>query len=227
MNETNDRDLMAAEYVIGTLSPEERAQAKALKNADSSFLASVIAWEHKLEPLNALAPEVAPSPELWTKIERRVRGTKPARPTADTRFGYRKIAPLIAVIVLMVGLLTIYVANNRVAEQPLIAMLQAKDGIERLALSYDRAGDLLTLRSTLAPLGQTKRYELWVIAEGAKPVSIGVIDQAPSLHPGLSKFTDQQLSKLTFAVSLEPEGGSPTGQPTGPVLMTGSLTKSS
>ncbi len=227
MSETNNLDLLAAEYVIGTLSPEERLEAKSLEKKDAAFIIAVQAWEYRLEPLNAFIPEVAPSPELWTKIERRLTHNGPNRPVTGAAFSYRKLVPLFAMIVLALGLLTAYIVNSRMTDQPLIALLEAKSGAEKLALSYDRSGDLLTLRSTLAPLPDKNSYELWVIAEGANPVSIGVIDEAPSLHPKLSNYTDSQLSKLTLAVSLEPKGGSPTGQPTGPVLMTGNLGRNS
>ena len=224
MSDAIDLDLLAAEYVIGTLSPEEREQA--IQKSDTAFLTSVQEWERRLEPLNAFTPDVAPSQELWTKIERRLTSNGPTR-TTSAGFGYRKPIPLFAVVILVLGLLTAYIVSARMTDQPLIALMEAKDGTGKLALSYDRSSDLLTLRSTLTPLPDANSYELWVIAEGSNPVSIGIIDEAPSLHPKLSNYTDEQLSKLTFAVSLEPKGGSPTGQPTGPVLMTGNLGRAS
>jgi anti-sigma-K factor RskA len=66
-----------------------------------------------------------------------------------------------------------------------------------------------------APAG--KSYELWAIGDGRKqPESLGIIDKDVQRNVAISPGT-------ILAVSLEPAGGSPTGQPTGPVVYTGKL----
>jgi len=64
--------------------------------------------------------------------------------------------------------------------------------------------------------------EMWLIPQGMKPISLGVID---AQRPTLVHVAQAQLQRLgpqtTLAVSLEPHGGSPTGEPTGPVLAAG------
>ncbi len=63
-------------------------------------------------------------------------------------------------------------------------------------------------------------FELWAIKGSAAPRPMGLIDpkkpaaQVPRMIEG---------DDVTLAVSREPIGGSPTGQPTGPVLFTGKL----
>ncbi|WP_236197548.1 anti-sigma factor, partial [Pseudomonas glycinae] len=65
---------------------------------------------------------------------------------------------------------------------------------------------------------------MWVIPSDGKPVSLGVI---PPGGDGEIKLGGAQKAfigeSITLAISLEPEGGSPTGQPTGPVLYQGVL----
>ena len=41
--------------------------------------------------------------------------------------------------------------------------------------------------------------------------------------PALNAYDQSTIENATFAVSLEPEGGSPTGTATGPVLFSGKL----
>jgi anti-sigma-K factor RskA len=65
-----------------------------------------------------------------------------------------------------------------------------------------------------------KSYELWALPDnGSAPVSLGVI---PAVGEIDRELTDAQRAALRgaskVAVSLEPEGGSATGAPTGPVL---------
>ncbi|CAN0494860.1 unnamed protein product, partial [Phaeothamnion confervicola] len=66
-----------------------------------------------------------------------------------------------------------------------------------------------------------KTYQLWIASEqlGPRPRSLGLIGDGSG--PGqavLSAYEPALLSRATFGVSLEPAGGSPTGQPTSPAL---------
>ena len=88
----DDHDALAAEYVLGTLSAEERDQAETLISLDSGFAASVRRWERRLGELNVMVEAVEPRPEVWDKIKSSItaapasgEATMPAagRPTAE------------------------------------------------------------------------------------------------------------------------------------------------
>src|SRR6202012_6215608 len=64
----DDRDAMAAEYVLGTLSMDEREQAEALLVIDPGFAEIVRVWERRLGELNVMVEAVDPPPDLWDKI---------------------------------------------------------------------------------------------------------------------------------------------------------------
>ena len=64
-----DKDGFAAEYVLGTLDAEERAQADALILVDAAFAASVARWERRLGELNVLVAPVEPGAPLWDRIK--------------------------------------------------------------------------------------------------------------------------------------------------------------
>ena len=55
-----DQDTLAAEYVLGTLSAEEREHAEALLTFDSGFEAAVRQWERRLGELNVMVEAVEP-----------------------------------------------------------------------------------------------------------------------------------------------------------------------
>jgi hypothetical protein len=65
----DEHDALAAEYVLGTLSAEERDQAEALISLDAGFEASVRQWERRLGELNVMVEAVEPRPEIWEKIK--------------------------------------------------------------------------------------------------------------------------------------------------------------
>lgn len=64
-----EQDTLAAEYVLGTLSAEEREHAEALRTFDPGFEAAVLQWERRLGELNVMVEAVEPPPELWDKIK--------------------------------------------------------------------------------------------------------------------------------------------------------------
>src|SRR5882762_4561431 len=68
MAHSEDHIALAAEYALGTLDAEERAQVEAMMSADKDFTAMVEAWEHKLGVLNQMVGSVEPRPEVWDKI---------------------------------------------------------------------------------------------------------------------------------------------------------------
>ena len=75
MSGGEDRDLLAAEYVLGTLEIDEARRAEDLVQQDEAFRAAVETWERRLAPLATLVPANTPPPELWSRIEA---STRPA-----------------------------------------------------------------------------------------------------------------------------------------------------
>jgi anti-sigma-K factor RskA len=72
------QDALAAEYVLGTLSADEREHAEALLTLDPGFAASVRMWERRLGELNVMVEAVEPPPELWDKIKAELGEVEPA-----------------------------------------------------------------------------------------------------------------------------------------------------
>jgi hypothetical protein len=78
MNE-DDLSASAAEYVIGTLDPDERARANALLDVDEGFRAMVRAWERKLGELHLMVEPVEPDEQIWDRIRDRMGVRTPAQ----------------------------------------------------------------------------------------------------------------------------------------------------
>ena len=68
MSMDDDRDGFAAEYVLGTLDADERAQADALMLVDQDFAGRVRGWERRLGDLHGLVAPVEPPTPLWERI---------------------------------------------------------------------------------------------------------------------------------------------------------------
>ncbi len=77
---SDDHIALAAEYALGTLDADERAQVETMMSADQDFTAIVVGWEHKLGALNQMVGSVEPRPELWEKIKAAVGHSEPKSP---------------------------------------------------------------------------------------------------------------------------------------------------
>lgn len=75
MSVLHDSDLIAGEYVLGTLSLAEREAVEARAAEDMAYAASIVVWERRLGPLNELIAPRTPPEEIWTAIVARRRDT--------------------------------------------------------------------------------------------------------------------------------------------------------
>ncbi|MDB6452613.1 anti-sigma factor [Falsirhodobacter sp. 20TX0035] len=197
---TEEDDALAAEYVLGTL--DDRAAAARRVATDPAFAVRVAEWEMRLSALNGEFADV-PAPDLLPAIEARVFGRPPRRWRLWGLGGL--VGASVAVFVVLGPLRPDAVRTRLTApDQALVVEASVTPGADGLRL--------VQVAGPAAPSGQA--YQGWIIRPGAAPESLGLLTGAPLQAPvaGLPPGT-------IVAISLEPEGGSPTGQPTGPVIL--------
>jgi len=68
MEYSEDHIAIAAEYALGTLDADERAQVETMMAVDAEFTAMVQSWEFRLGVLNQMVGSVEPRPELWERV---------------------------------------------------------------------------------------------------------------------------------------------------------------
>jgi anti-sigma-K factor RskA len=280
--EQDDQELLAAEYVLGTLDAEERARAQALAEMDLGFAAAVRAWERRLGELNVLVAAVEPPPELWARIKAAIVGGAPSpevRAPAVELPGVSEAPPppiqetapvedrapeilrlrrrvrrwrkvslwlfLIAAAIAGFGALreihpeylpaelrpkmkTLEVAKTVEIPSPkpaqFVAVLEKEGAQPAFLVSFDLERRTLMVRNVSAPPQSGKSYQLWLISKRfSSPRSLGMIGTEEYSRPQLAAYDPVILSSATYSVSLEPEGGSPSGVPTGPMVYSGKL----
>jgi anti-sigma-K factor RskA len=69
MASSEDHIALAAEYALGTLDADERAQVETMMAVDTDFAAIVHAWEYQLGVLNQMVGSVEPRPVVWENIK--------------------------------------------------------------------------------------------------------------------------------------------------------------
>ncbi|MCP4617832.1 MAG: hypothetical protein GY844_15535 [Bradyrhizobium sp.] len=106
-----------------------------------------------------------------------------------------------------------------------VALLQSGAGAPAFILTVDAATKNFTVRKVGAQPEVGKSYELWIVSDRLqRPRSLGVIGRNEfTARPVLAGYDSDIVNTAVFAVSVEPEGGSPSGMPTGPVVFSGKL----
>jgi anti-sigma-K factor RskA len=118
--------------------------------------------------------------------------------------------------------------NGRLAQDRLVAVLQQGPTAPAFLLTLDTRQRTLVVRRVSAKPESGKSYELWLVSSRfPAPRSLGVVGgEEYTTRPIPGNFDIDTLRTASYAVSLEPTGGSPSGAPTGPVLFTGKAVES-
>jgi len=108
-----------------------------------------------------------------------------------------------------------------------VAVLQRDAAAPAFILTVNLAERSLTVRRVGAERQAGKSYELWLVSSKfPAPRSLGLVSGAEFTRTsGLAPYDPSTIEDATFAVSLEPEGGSPTGAPSN-VMFLGKLIES-
>ncbi len=226
-------DLLAGEYVLGVLPLDERLRVDMRIRDDQAFAAKVARWEIHLSSLNEAYEEVTPPAGLFARIETRLfssTATSPAHQSSPGAWLWNSLLLWRGLALASVAAFAVYLATDqgwfgtRTPALPLVAELSGKDaGSLTLLANYDAGTGRLQVAPISAGPAQQHSLELWLVPGGTDPaISLGVL---PQTGEGAVEIPQELRARLgegvTFAVSLEPLGGSPDGKPTGPVVAAG------
>jgi|KBSMisStaDraftv2_1062788.scaffolds.fasta_scaffold02098_10 anti-sigma-K factor RskA len=218
-------EALAREYVLGLLPARSRARFARVLSFSLVARRAVTAWERRFAPLAAAVRPVEPPESAWTGIETAL-GLR-AAPRARAAGIWPALAAALAIVaVLFAGL---YFSQQPSVERPayVSVVTDAATGPVWLlqAFTEARALRVSTVNPRPAPAGSS--YELWMLPDGGNPVSLGLLPEMGAAQLGLNAAQLGVLTRtMTLAVSVEPAGGSPTGLPTGPVILTAPLIRS-
>lgn len=232
--QSDDLEALAADFVLGTLDADAWAEAQRRLESEPEFARAVERWQQRFAPLADATPEVEPPSRVWRAIERRLDGgAEKVAASFEVSTGLRRrlafwrwatlgtsLAAVALAAVLALRVVTTVPAGS---ERQFVAMLSSGKDQPTWIASVDLARHTMTVRalSDVMAMARNKSFQLWLIELGQpEPKSLGLLDPngQTDVRLGASGVTHAVL-----AVSLEPPGGSPTGQPTGPVVFQGKL----
>lgn len=223
-------DLLAAEYVLGVQSLEQR-DAFALRIRDDRAFAQLVAqWEQRFAPLNDDFVEMTPPPALKEALDARLfSATQITKPGLwNSLIFWRALTASVfalSAVLILPGLLVPKPEIMAAAPQivaPIIAPMQSDTGEVRFVALYQPGSDEIRISRVKSDKGADRDYELWLVDDGGTPQSMGII---PDRSEARLKVKPEHIANINtgdaFAVSVEPIGGSPTGNATGPVIAVG------
>lgn len=225
MGDESHDEIIAGEYVLGVLSMEDRIRVESRISADASFAMRVRRWQDNLESLDESYGEIKPPQAVLKALEEQLFAQQSAASTGmwNSLAFWRGLTA--ASLIMAAGFGFAAIVLNRLPSaptKPLLAEMTAEGSAFKLVASYDSNSGRLRVTPAAASQPEPKSLELWLIEGEGQPLSLGVL---PQTGDGEVQVPEDLRGKIgagaTFAVSLEPLGGSPTGLPTGPVLATG------
>ena len=229
-------DRLAADYLTGGMSPAAARRARRLMDESPEFRAAAARWRARLDA-GLLDPQRigAPSEAVWAGIESRIAAASappvPLQPSPRRAGGWgvqvwKRLtlgagAMAVVAVVWAVVLAVRPAEPARSAKARMVATLQAKNGAAGAVLMVQADGrfTFTELEGVQPPPGRS--FQLWLLPHRGVPISLGVAQAGRTQYTLPAAAQAALVQAKGFAVSVEPPGGSPTGQPTGPVVLVG------
>ncbi len=226
---TPDQLAEIGDYVLGLLDGPERLAFEARLAEDPALAAAVSRVQQQLQALDDTALPQPASPALWQAIERDIAAAAPAASGTVIPMARRRLPQpawrglMAASVAVALGLGYFTGAGMNTAPQPvMVAVLlnESDAGPGAIVEAYaDDTVRLLPLENFDVPAGQV--LQVWTLPDAQTgPVSLGTLTDRGAMTLAGPDLPPPQAGQL-YEITIEPAPGSPTGRPTGPILVKG------
>ncbi|MEQ1517914.1 MAG: anti-sigma factor, partial [Usitatibacteraceae bacterium] len=216
------RSRLASEYVLGTLRGAARRRFEdhvQRDGTDGPLRAEVSKWENHLMPLAERLSPVDPHERVWRKIQSRIDGANRGAGTAKSKASLWESLAFWRSFSLGTGALAAVLLSTVIAlrsgdQSPMLTAVLAEDNnTARAFIEQPKSGMLMVKMVTPWKTMNGMALELWVVPKNGAPRSLGIINESGETKLVLRGIDEKLADGLVFALSKEPPGGSPTGQP--------------
>ena len=217
------RERLAAEYALGTLRGRARERLRRWMREDPELAREVAAWEARLAPLAEAVAPVEPPARVWSAVQSRLDG---ARKLSGSVWKALALVASGAAAALVAVALLLPLRHDAPPAAYVAVLSDPKTSRAVLVATAGQVDKVLRVNIVDPAIQVSGRsLELWALPRDGKPKSLGVVGAERAVLR-LDATAEQSLGNVpALAISLEPPGGSPTGQPTGPVLYSGPCVK--
>lgn len=225
-------DELAGEYVLGTLTAQQRNEVRLRLAHEPELRAAIDAWEQRLLDLTDQVEPQAPSELLWRRIERSANhaNTRPATTQPATSWWnklalWRGLAG--AGIAATVVLTSALIMRSATVTEPsyLVVLVAPQDKAPGWVVQASNGQNIQLIPLGVAEIPHDKALQFWTKGDDWQgPVSLGLVTPGQTLSISLDKLPPLAPNQL-FELTLEPSTGSPIGKPTGPIQFIGRAVK--
>jgi len=218
----DDMEMLAAELVLGLLTVAQLPHVVALRQGSTRFDNAVSQWELRLLPLAEAIEPVQPPAHIWRAIAAAIApASEPAGIWDNIRF-WRNFGFGTALLgaALAVALIAVLSRNEPPAPPLATATLVSQhEGVFVATAQRNSAGIQLLVSPAGVVIPAGKSAELWLITPGNRPAALGLLASGRTVTVTIpAAQLAGNIAMAELAVSIEPAGGSPTGQATGPII---------
>jgi len=218
-------ELLAAEYALGVLAGAERTAVAERISRDPAFAVLATEWEARLAPWAGAIDEVAPPPSVWDGIAAALPAPAPQSPGLWQSLAFWRGLALASGALAAACVAALIYLGTLPQPSPLVAAIDG-GGHHHFVATVDAERGTIAVAPAAFAAVPAKVPELWLIPSDGKPRPLGLLQADRTVTITIPHALIPHTTRnAVLAVSLEPPGGSPTGQPTGPVIATGKLTR--
>jgi anti-sigma-K factor RskA len=218
----DDLHMLAGEYVLGVLDASEASEVAGALASNTELRRAVTFWEEQLHPLSELAAPADPPLGVWEAIEARITRPVPKPPAPHPWVNILLWRWSTAGFAAAAASLALWILLTPATGPSFVAVLHPPQQDQASWVATAGRSGLVVRAVSAATPPDDRAFELWAIAPGStQPRSLGIIPSGGELR--LRALPPDLRDGATLAISVEPLGGSPTQQPTGPVVFVGSV----
>ncbi|HBS26722.1 MAG TPA: hypothetical protein DD827_06285 [Gammaproteobacteria bacterium] len=231
---------LSAEYVLGTLTGKARTRFEKLMHERPYIQYSVDLWQDRFGSAVEFLPEEKPPRHVWESIQKEIShrhssAYSPQDKSAATESGWLarlfggagvwKVATAVMSLVLAIMVLSPEKHSNQMAMPSYVAVLEGDHQTPMMVTLGNQSKRVVSVRVMEMPkLTAEQDLQLWAVhTSKSSPIPIGLLRQ-DNMETQL-QLSPSQWQRIdgaqTFAISFEPKGGSPSGQPTGKMMYKG------
>ncbi|HJU75858.1 MAG TPA: anti-sigma factor [Gemmatimonadaceae bacterium] len=241
----------AAAYVLGALDEKERGEFEAQLRASSEVQRDVAELSEVVALLAYAAKPTHPPASLRARVLAEAERVRPFGAKPNVRFRARTLVPYLALAASLAAVAILgaryqeeraagrtlavtadslqralasrdVIINALLAPEVETIRLSATDRPPAARMYWNRTtGEVILAAFQLPPARPGRTYQLWGIARGGTPVSLGTFNTVASGEGRHTAKTPAGLTIAIGAVTEEPEGGSP--QPTSTPFLVGQV----
>lgn len=213
--------LLAFEYVAGTLRGAERSDFEAQVNQDAELQQWVNFWEQELLGLQDLSERRALSTDLWPSIASRIN-----KPTQQSKLSWWYPAAITAAFVVMVATILLFSFSDRsISSMPIdyVAVLLDEQGEPKLTAMTQGEKRQLLLQWQSLQIPERQNLQLWAESKSDGQIrSLAVITKTDLRSLSLSDAHWRLIKDAgNLILTIEESGGSPIDEPSDQVIARG------